>query len=267
MSGAPNLEYVLVGVEDRVATVTLNRPDQRNPLSDGMLRDLLAGLGWCRASAEVGVVVITGAGDRAFCAGADLSSLLEGDQASDLDRHRGLHRFVELFLLLPELGKPVVGRINGHALAGGLGLACSCDLLVATEQATFGTPEVNVGLWPAMVQAVLARNLPRKVLLEMMLLGERWTAAQMKELGLVNRVVGSQQELDAVTYEIAGRLARKSAVVLEIGRSSFYAQQDMDFRAALEYLRSQLSLVQLSDDAGEGVRAFLEKREPRFRGR
>jgi enoyl-CoA hydratase/carnithine racemase len=277
MSPVPKLEYVLVGVESRVATVTLDRADQRNPLSDGMLRDLLLALGWCRDAVEVGVVVLTGAGDRAFCAGADLSSLLPppsagegrrgGDDVPGLDRHRGLHRFVELFLLLQELGKPAIGRINGHALAGGFGLACSCDLLVAVEQATFGTPEVNVGLWPAMIQAVLARNLPRKVLLEMVLLGDRWTAAQMKEVGLVNRVVASQQELDAVTYEIAGRLARKSPAVLEIGRNSFYAQQDMEFRAALEYLRSQLSLVSLSDDAREGVRAFFEKRDPHFKGR
>jgi enoyl-CoA hydratase len=265
MSSLPNLEYVLVGVEDRVATVTLNRVDQRNPLSDGMLRDLLAALAWCRASADVGVVVLTGAGDRAFCAGADLSSF--ETEIPELDRHRGRHQIVELFLLLQELGKPVIGRINGHALAGGFGLACSCDLLIAVEQATFGTPETNVGLWPAMVQAVLARNLPRKVLLEMMLLGDRWTAAQLKELGLVNRVVGSHPELDAVTSEIAGRLARKSPAIVEIGRSSFYTQQDMEFRAALEYLHSQLSLVSLSEDAREGVRAFFEKRDPRFGGR
>jgi enoyl-CoA hydratase/carnithine racemase len=137
-----------------MSTVTLNRADQRNPLSEGMLRDLLAALSWCRDSAEVGVVVLTGAGDRAFCAGADLSSF--GPDVPELDRHRGRHRFVELFRLLPELRKPVIGRINGHALAGGFGLACSCDLLVAVDRATFGTPEINLGLWPAMIQAVLA---------------------------------------------------------------------------------------------------------------
>jgi len=262
MSGPPRLEQVLVGVEPRVATVILDRADQRNPLSDGMLRDLLAALAWCRASAEVGVVVLTGAGDRAFCAGADLSSF--ETEAPELDRHRGRHRIVELFLLMQDLGKPVIGRINGHALAGGFGLACSCDLLVAVEQATFGTPEANLGLWPAMVQAVLARNLPRKVLLEMMLLGDRWTASQLKDLGLVNRVVGSREELDAVTSEIAARLARRPAAIVEIGRGSFYAQQDMEFRVALEYLHSQLSLISLSEDAKEGVRAFFEKREPRF---
>src|SRR5881396_3486930 len=215
-----------------------------------MLRDLASALRWCRDEPEVRVVVLTGAG-RVFCAGADLSSF-DGEMTA-LDRYRSRDLFVELFLLMAELGKPIIGRINGHALAGGFGLACSCDLLVAVEQATFGTPEVNVGLWPAMVQAVLARNLPRKVILEMILLGDRWTASRLKDLGLVNRVVGTHEELDAVTQEIAARLARRSSAVLELGRTSFYTQQDMEFRAALEYLQSQLSLVSLSEDAKEGV--------------
>ena len=265
MPEAPGLDNVVVEVRERVATVTLNRPEQRNPLSSAMLRDLLAALAWCRGEDEVRVVVLTGAGDRAFCAGADLASFAQ--EAPELERHRDRHRFVELFLLLQELGKPVLGRINGHALAGGFGLACACDLLLAVDSARFGTPEVNVGVWPAMIQAVLARNLPRKLLLEMMLLGERWTAAQLKEVGLVNRVAGSLAELDDLTADLAGRLARKSPAVLKLGRDSFYRQQDMEFRAALEYLQSQLTLVSLTEDAREGVAAFFEKREPEFRGR
>jgi enoyl-CoA hydratase len=168
---------------------------------------------------------------------------------------------------MEELGKPLVGRINGHALAGGFGLACACDLLLAVESATFGTPEVGVGVWPAMIQAILVRNLPRKVVLEMLLLGERWSAEQMREVGLVNRVAGSLQELDAMTSEICAALVSKSPLVLRLGRDSFYRQQDMEFRAALEYLRSQLTLVTLSEDAREGVAAFFEKREPEFKGR
>lgn len=265
MTGPPTLDNVLVEVRERVCTVTMNRPQQRNPLTSGMLRDLLTALAWCQKTEEVGVVVLTGAGDRAFSAGADLASF--GEDVPQLERHRDRQRFVDLFLLLQELGKPLVGRVNGHALAGGFGLACACDLLLAVEGATFGTPEINVGLWPAMIQAVLARNLPRKVLLEMMLLGERWTAAQLKAAGLVNRVAATLAELDAVTAEVAGRLARKSPTVLKLGRDSFYRQQDMELHAALEYLRSQLTLVTLSEDAREGVTAFFEKREPEFRGR
>jgi enoyl-CoA hydratase/carnithine racemase len=262
---APRLDNVQVEVRGHVATVTLNRPEQRNTLSSGMLRDLLAAFVWCRDAPEVRVVVLTGAGDRAFCAGADLASFKA--EVAELDRHQERRKIVELFLLMEDLGKPLVGRINGHALAGGFGLACACDLLLAVESAAFATPEINVGVWPAVIQAVLARNLPRKVLLEMILLGERWTAAEMKQVGLVNRVAGSLEELDAVTAEVTGSLAKKSPLVLKLGRDSFYRQQDMEFRAALEYLRSQLTLVSLSEDAREGVTAFFEKREPEFKGR
>lgn len=261
----PELEAVLVEVRDRIATVTLNRPEQRNPLSGQMLDDLLEAFAWCRAEPQVRVVVLTGAGDRAFCAGADLGSFSAG--VSEVQRHHERHRFVDLFLLMNDLGKPIVGRVNGHALAGGFGLACACDLLLAVESASFGTPEINVGVWPAMIQAVLARNLPRKVLLQMELLGERWTAARLCDLGLVNRVLPSLEELDAAVSDVAGRLARKSPAILKVGRDSFYRQQDMEFRAALEYLQAQLTVVTLTEDAREGVTAFFEKREPDFKGR
>jgi enoyl-CoA hydratase/carnithine racemase len=265
VADGPRLENVLVVARDRVATVTLNRPEQRNALSAGMLRDLTAALAWCREAPAVRVVVLTGAGDRAFCAGADLGSFEA--EVPELQRHHDRHLIVDLFLLMQDLGKPVVGRVNGHALAGGFGLACACDLLLAVESATFGTPEINVGVWPAMIQAVLARNLPRKVLLEMELLGERWTAARLREVGLVNRVAATLDELDAVTADVAGRLARKSPAILRVGRDSFYRQQDMEFRAALEYLQAQLTLVTLTEDAREGVAAFFQKREPEFKGR
>ncbi|TMF21976.1 MAG: enoyl-CoA hydratase/isomerase family protein [Chloroflexi bacterium] len=262
MASKPDLEQVLITSEGQIATITLNRPDQRNPLSATMLRDLASALRWCRDEPEVRVVVLTGAG-RVFCAGADLSSF-DGEMTA-LDRYRSRDLFVELFLLMAELGKPIVGRINGHALAGGFGLACACDLLVAVDTATFGTPEINVGIWPMMIQAILTRNVPRKVLLEMEMLGDRWTAAQLQSVGVVNRVV-SHEQLDSTVDDIAQSLARKSPVALRLGRDSFYRQEDMDFRAALHYLHGQFLLVSQTEDSREGIKAFFEKREPEFKG-
>ena len=259
----PSLEQVLVEVRDRVATVTLNRPEQRNPLSATMLRDLASALRWCRDEPEVRVVVLTGAG-RVFCAGADLTSF--DGHPSPLDKYRSRDLFVDLFILMAELGKPIVGRINGHALAGGFGLACSCDILVAVDTATFGTPEINVGIWPMMIQAILSRSVPRHVLLDMEMLGDRWTAAQLQSVGVVNRVV-SHEQLDSAVNEIADTLATKSPVAMQLGRNSFYRQQDMDFRAAMHYLHGQFLLVSDTEDAREGIQAFFEKRKPDFKGR
>jgi enoyl-CoA hydratase len=260
----PALEQVLVAVEGHVATVTLNRPDQRNPLGAAMLRDLATAFRWCQGEPVVRAVVLTGAGDRAFCAGADLASF--GGGMTDLERHRSRDLFVELFVLMETLGKPIVGRINGHALAGGLGLACSCDLVVSTDTATFGTPEINVGIWPMMIQAILSRNLPRKVLLEMEMLGDRWTATQLQSIGVINRVV-PQDQLDSAVKDITDKLVKKSPVAMRLGRDSFYRQQDMEFRAALAYLHSQFTLITLTDDSREGIKAFFEKREPDFKGK
>ncbi|TMF30298.1 MAG: enoyl-CoA hydratase/isomerase family protein [Chloroflexi bacterium] len=262
MAEKPDLEQVLLVADGHVATVTLNRPEQRNPLSAAMLRDLAAAFQWCRDESDVRVVVLTGAG-RVFCAGADLSSF-DGEMTG-LERYRSRDLFVDLFILMAELGKPIVGRINGHALAGGLGLACSCDILVSVDTATFGTPEINVGIWPMMIQAILSRSIPRKVLLEMEMLGDRWTATQLQSLGIINRVVPLEQ-LDSAVKEIADQLAKKSPVAMRLGRDSFYRQQDMDFRAALHYLHGQFLLVSQTEDSREGIKAFFEKREPDFKG-
>jgi enoyl-CoA hydratase/carnithine racemase len=259
----PALEQVLLTATGRVATITLNKPEQRNPLSATMLRDLASAFSWCRQEPEVRVVVLTGAG-RVFCAGADLTSF-DGNM-TELDRYQSRELFVDLFVLMAELGKPIVGRINGHALAGGLGLACSCDILVAVDTATFGTPEINVGIWPMMIQAVLSRSIPRKVLLEMEMLGDRWTAIQLQSLGVINRVV-THEQLDNTVNEIAEQLAKKSPVAMKLGRDSFYRQQDMDFRAAFHYLHGQFLLVSQTEDSKEGITAFFEKREPDFKGR
>jgi enoyl-CoA hydratase len=264
VSDRPRLSDALLEVDGRVATVTMNRPEQRNPLSQAMIGDLRTAFEWCKNDPDVAVVVLTGAGDRAFCAGADLSAF--SGERSVLELHHARHSLAELFLEMAELGKPIVGRINGHALAGGFGLACACDMLVAVDAASFGTPEINVGVWPMMIQALLTRKLPRNVVLEMVTLGERWTASQLQAYGLINRVVPAER-LDETTNELARQLAAKSTAIMRLGRDSFYRQQDMDFKAALEYLHSQVTLVTLTEDSAEGRRAFFEKRAPEFKGR
>ncbi len=260
----PSFTDLLLDAGDSTATITINRPDQRNALSLGTMSELRSAFAWCKERSDVSVVVLTGAGDRVFCAGADLSGF--ASDASTLELHDGRHALVDLFIEMSELGKPIVGRINGHALAGGFGLACACDLLVAVDSATFGTPEINVGVWPMMIQAILTRKLPRNVVLEMVMLGERWTAQQLQQYGLVNRVV-AQQQLDEATALLTSKLGEKSSVIMRLGRDSFYRQQDMDYKAALEYLHSQVTLVTLTEDSAEGRKAFFEKRTPRFTGR
>jgi enoyl-CoA hydratase/carnithine racemase len=255
---------VTLAVSDHVGTITLNRPAQMNPLSLGMQRDLDSALKHAAQDPEVRVVVLTGAGDKAFSAGADLQAL--NNDGGELDKYFSRELFRDLLMSTQQLGKPLIGRINGHAMAGGFGLTCVCDMLVAAESATFGTPEINVGLWPMMLQALMIRNLPRKFVMRMLLLGERFSAQQMQQVGYVSEVVPLAQLDDAVA-EFTGKLVKKSPMVLRLGRDAFFRQQDMELSAALAYLHTSLSLVSLSEDAREGIAAFVEKRPAQFTGR
>lgn len=263
-AAAAGAEHVLYEVRERVATLTLNRPEQRNPLSTAMLRGLRDAYRRAAADPEVRAVVLTGAGTRAFCAGADLSAF--GADQTELQRHAEREHFVEVFLAAERLGKPLIGCINGHALAGGFGLALGCDLLVAADTATFGTPEINLGLWPMMVTALTVRNLGRKRAMQLFLTGERIDAATAAEWGLVYRLVPAA-EVRAAAQTLAVSLTAKSPLITRLGRDAFYAVDGLPLEAALRHLHAQLTLVSLSEDAAEGVAAFLDKRTPSFRGR
>jgi 3-hydroxypropionyl-coenzyme A dehydratase len=257
-------EVVKYGVADGVATVTLNNPEKRNALSGQMLGELLAAMKRAREDEKARAVVLTGAGEKVFCAGADL-----GGFATDVPlvaKHFATDLFLEFFRLMPRLGKPSLCAANGHVLAGGIGLALSCDLVIAKQGATFGTPEINVGAFPYMIMAIIYRNVPRKKVNEMMLLGERLSAEQAVEYGLANRVVPAER-FDAAVADWAGKLAAKSPVLMRLGHDAMYRQQDMAVDDALEYLRSQLSLTFTTEDIVEGVAAFFEKREPLWKGR
>ncbi|MEX0666184.1 MAG: enoyl-CoA hydratase-related protein [Acidimicrobiia bacterium] len=254
------LEYEVVGA---MARVTINRPELRNAMSFAVMKGLRDAVERARSDDAVRVVVLTGAGDRAFCAGADLSGMAGSDVAST---HEGRGELAELFRDLWRLGKPTIARVRGYALAGGFGLALACDFVVAADDAQFGTPEVDVGLWPYMVTVPMLRVLPPRVAYELMATGRRVDAAEALRLGIVNRVVPVGQ-LDAEVESLAAELASKSPLVLRWGRQSFYRALEMRSDDALDYLQSMLSLTAVTEDAAEGIAAFIEKRPASWKGR
>lgn len=249
---------------DGIARLTIDRPERRNAISWEAIRLLRAGVHRASADADVRVLVVTGAGDQAFCSGADLTGMGEGASFTALHEARG--ELAGLFRDLWECGMPTIARVRGYALAGGFGLAMACDMVVAADDAVFGVPEITVGLWPYMITVPLVRSLPPKKALELMLTGRRVTAAEADRLGFVTRVV-PVAELDAAVDDLAGELAGRSPVAMRLGRQSFYDTWDAAAAEALPYLHAMLTVANQTDDAKEGIAAFREKRAPHWTGR
>lgn len=262
MPGYETLTYEVAA--NGVATVALNQPETRNALSPEVLQELVAALERAREDDQVRVVVLASTHERVFSSGGNLANFAADASAAERDAQNGL--FPRVFVLLAELGKPSLCAAGGHVLAGALGLALACDLVIARESARFGTPEINVGLFPFMVTALLYRNIARKRVAELVLLGEQISAREAERIGLVNRVV-PDAEFDAAVAEWAGRLAGKSPLMLRLGKEAMFEQQGLGFVAALEQLQSQLTFAQGTEDAHEGIAAFFEKREPHWKGR
>jgi enoyl-CoA hydratase/carnithine racemase len=248
-----------------VARVTIDRPHRRNAMSWGVVRGLRRAVGRAASDSDVRVMVITGAGDAAFCAGADLGAMADR-QPGFLDTHDARGELAGLFDDMWRMGKPTVARVQGWAMAGGLGLALACDLVVASDRARFGAPEIDVGLWPYMVTVPLVRSMAPKKALELMLTGRVVDAAEAERLGFVTRVV-AHEELDRAVDELTATLAAKSPAAMRLGRSAFYAVWDMAAADALPYLHAMLSITAGTEDAAEGMAAFMEKRPPTWTGR
>ncbi len=257
-------EALLYDVSSGVARLTINRPERRNAMSWAVLTELRDAIAVAKADPGVRVVILTGAGDKAFCAGADLTGMRS--DANHVEVHDARGELARLFDDLWALGKPTIARVRGYALAGGFGLALACDFVVAADDARFGTPEIDVGLWPYMITVPLVRSMAPKKVLELMLTGRRIDAVEADRLGFVTRVV-PVADLDEAVDALAASLASKSPAIVKLGRDSFYAVWDLAARDALEYLHAMLTITSQTEDTAEGIAAFAEKRAPQWKGR
>ncbi len=253
---------LLYTAEGPIAFLTINRESRRNAISQEMITALLAHLDRVDQNSDIRAVCITGTGDRAFCSGADLAVTLTNTQ----DRLQGARNYAKLLKKMSHFGKPLVARVNGPCLAGGLGLMLSCDIVIARDDAYFCTPEVNVGIFPMMVGALLYQNVGRKKAVEMVLTGRKVAAREAEDMGLITRAV-SPPDLDEVVRETLDLLSNKSPIGTRIGKKAFRAMMDMDFDHAVDYLCEALGKIIETEDAVEGMAAFMEKRKPNFQGK
>lgn len=249
-------------VEGR-ATLTIDQPHRRNPMSVKTLEGLVSGTRRALEDPEVRVLVYTGSGEQAFCAGADLDGGIFDDPVG-LHRQRGA--LADLFRLMIRGGKPTIARVNGHALGGGFGLMCACDIVICVEEAKLGTPEVRVGVWPMLISAVLVRTIPRRALLEMTMTGRLLTPVEALALGAVSRVV-ERDRLDQAVSETVRLVNAQSPAALQLGKDTFWMVNDLGIDAALDFLAGGLTATLMSEDASEGISAFAEKRPAVWSGK
>ncbi len=257
-------QEVLYDVKDKVATITINRPKRRNALNPGVMQGLNQYLDQAGADPDVSAIILTGA-EGNFCSGADLGGSFGGDQ-SFLGMHNDRSHYANLLVKMNACKKPILAAIEGYCLAGGMGLCLSSDVVIASEDAQFGLPEIKRGLWPYMVTAVLIRNVGRKKAVELCMTGDRIPAAEAERIGIINYCVPKDSFGDKVA-EMAGKLSSYSTAVMGLGKSSFYKVADMSTDEALSYLQSQLTINTQVEDLMEGIGAFMEKRDPVWKGR
>lgn len=244
--------------------ITINRPERRNAFNSAVATRIAEGLRQAQQDPANRVVILTGAGDRAFCAGGDLQAG-GSDSPFEVDPANPINPLIELFKTFETCGLPTIARVNGHALAGGLGLLCACDIAIAVDTATFGVPETGIGLFPMMILPYLLRAMPRRVLLEWCITGKRWTAQEALHAHLLNRVV-APGKLDETIESFIAEIAERSPTAIRLGKSGLRAIEDMTLAQSFEFAQLMLPNMARTGDAREGFNAFLEKRAPRFEG-
>jgi enoyl-CoA hydratase/carnithine racemase len=248
-----------------VLRLTINREDKRNALSAQVMRAMLEAVRDAAADETIRVIVIGSAGERIFCAGADLAVMAE--DSTGLEQHDGRGLLARLVVAIRECPVPVVARVQGLCLAGGVGLALGCDVVLARESAQFGLPEIDRGLWPFMVSALLARHVSPKHAVDRMLMGDRFDARTGYEMGLVSRVF-PDASFDADLDAYVAKLAASPPAAVRLGKAAWVAATETPaLPVALEAMQAQLSLLTTTKDAAEGIAAFFEKRQPRWTGR
>ena len=255
-------DMVLRREQDGIAVLTLNRPSSRNALSRAMMRELQANLDEIKENTQIKVVIIAGNG-HAFCAGHDLKEIRKNNRREIFDEL--LAQCSKLMTSIVRLPKPVIARIHGIATAAGCQLVASCDLGIASKNATFATPGVNIGLFCSTPMVAVSRAVGRKQTMEMLMTGEEISAGTAQEFGLINRVV-SPSELESVTFALAKKIASKSPLTVRIGKEAFYKQLEMDLDAAYRYTSEVMAENMMAADAQEGIDAFMQKRDPIWKG-
>ncbi|ABD88741.1 enoyl-CoA hydratase/isomerase family protein [Rhodopseudomonas palustris] len=256
-------DSVIIEKRGAALWITINRPDKRNAINAGVVDGIGRGYRLAHDDAEVRALVLTGAGDKAFCAGADLQAT---GAAFAADFSKPNVDYADLLRLSQNATKPSIARVNGVCMAGGMGLLCMTDLAVAADTALFGLPEVKVGVFPMQVMSLLQDIAPRRLINEWALTGEPFDAQAALAAGLLNYAVPAA-ELDAKVDWLLARLADKSPTAIRRGKYAMRAIGAMSFDQAIAYTESQIALLAMTEDAKEGLKAFAEKRKPAWPGR
>lgn len=258
-------EVVLSQARGQAVQITINRPDRRNAINEALCAGIIAAIDAAEADPAVRAIVLTGAGEQVFCAGGDLKPSADGSPFA-LEPAEPNHYVIRLFRRMQACRLPIIARINGDAMAGGLGIVCACDMAVATSAARFGVPETRVGLFPMMILPYMMRIISRRRLLEMCITGELLDAAEALALDIVNYVV-PPAELDAKLDWLLARIVNKSPTAIRIGKQVFHAIEDMTLDQSFELTQVMLPIMAQSEDAKEGFAAFNEKRKPDWTGK